>query len=269
MIARCQRRHRWAVWTACWMIFLALWLPLQAAEDLPPSPKPRYIYDPAGWISRATFETLDARLQAYEQETSSQLVVAIFPRLPARAELFDFSQRLFEKWQPGLAGQDNGAIFFIFVADRKMRIHTGLGMEGALPDARGKQIIDDVVAPLLRQGSPDAAVTAGVDAMIAVTKGEFRGDGTTQLARNARKSDSWMPFMVFGLILSLSVIHRLTGGRGDVIFTETGRRRVSRSPWGGHPPGGWGGGGGFGGGGGGGFSGGGGRSGGGGASGSW
>lgn len=117
-------------------------------------------------------------LDAYERETSSQLLVAIFKAVPQEAEMVDFSQGVFEAWKPGLAGKDNGAILFVFAADRKLRIHTGNGLEGALPDARCKQIIEEVITPLLREGRREDAIRAAE----AQTSGEIRVVVTTRRA---------------------------------------------------------------------------------------
>jgi uncharacterized protein len=142
-----------------------------------------------------------------------------------------------------------------------MRIHTGYGLEGVLPDARCKQIIEDVVAPQLRQGSREAAINAGVDAMIAAAKGEYKGTGKTVLDHG---SDIDLPPIVINLLfilvfLLIKYLHWRFYGRYRPGASET---------WysGGSSGGGWSSGGGSSGGG---FSGGGGRSGGGGASGGW
>jgi uncharacterized protein len=231
----------------------------RAADPLPASPSPHYIRDDARWLSPDAFELLDRKLEAFERETSSQIVVAIFPQIPAGEELFDFSQRLYHAWRPGQQGKDNGAIFLVFAADRKMRIHTGYGLEGVLPDARCKQIIEDVVAPQLRQGNREAAINAGVDAMIAAAKGEYTGSGRTRLD-SAEESPS--PALVLFILIVLVVLTIKFRRLSDVVYSETGSTRGGWSGGGG----GWSGGGGRSGGG---FSGGGGRSGGGGASGGW
>lgn len=235
----------------CWTLFLTV-APMAAA--LPPSPSPHYVLDEAGWLERPAFQTLDARLQAYERETSSQLLVAIFKAVPQDAEMVDFSQRVFEAWKPGQAGKDNGAILFVFAADRKLRIHTGYGLEGALPDARCKQIIEEVITPLLRQGQREAAILSGTDAIIAATKGEYTGTGRTNL--DGRRQPGFPTILIIILILFVIAFFSKLRGNPDVIITHGGSRH-----------GGWGGGGFSGGGGG--FSGGGGSSGGGGASGGW
>lgn len=246
----------------CGLLALVCWSCFPTVEAaVPASPEPRYVFDEAGWLGRPAFQTLDARLEAYERETSSQLVVAIFKAVPQDAEMVDFSQQVFEKWKPGQAGKDNGAILFVFAADRKLRIHTGYGLEGVLPDARCKQIIDEVITPLLREGRREDAILRGAEAIIAATKGEYTGTGSTNL--DGRKNRGWDPPLILMLIVFALIVWFKMKAATDVIITGGGSRHGS---WGGggFSGGGWGGGGG-----GGGFSGGGGRSGGGGASGGW
>lgn len=258
--------HRSAGFSLLIVVFWCVAGLAQALVPLPPSPSPNYIRDDAHWLDAGAFAALDAKLQSFERETSSQFVVAIFPKIPEGEELFDFSQRLFESWKPGGKERDNGAIFLIFAEDRMLRIHTGLGMEGVLPDARCKQIIADVVAPRLREGNREAAINAGVDAMIAAAKGEYQGTGQTRLD-DKPDTGGGIFFLFILLIVGFFIIRGISSGvftLGDVIFSVLG---ASRGNGGGSS--GWGGGGGGSSGGGGGFSGGGGSSGGGGASGSW
>ena len=243
-------------WLACLGLMLAA--PTARAE-IPASPSPQYVYDEARWLAPAAFAAIDKRLQDYERESSSQMLVAIFQALPESGEMVDFSQRVFEAWKPGEKGKDNSAILFFFVNDRKIRIHVGYGLEGALPDARCKQIIEEVIAPRLRAGNRELAVAAGIEAMIAATKGEYQGTGRTRLDHG-----EGIPFPVIILLVIILLVLISSQQHGEVVITRGGSRHGG---WG-DGGGGWGGGG-WGGGGGGGFSGGGGRSGGGGASGGW
>ncbi len=243
-------------WLACLGLMFAA--PIARAE-VPASPSPHYVYDEARWLGPAAFAAIDKRLQDYERESSSQMLVAIFQALPESGEMVDFSQRVFEAWKPGEKGKDNSAILFFFVNDRKIRIHVGYGLEGALPDARCKQIIEEVIAPRLRAGNRELAVAAGIEAMIAATKGEYQGTGRTRLDHG-----EGIPFPVIILLVIILLVLISSQQHGEVVITRGGSRHGG---WG-DGGGGWGGGG-WGGGGGGGFSGGGGRSGGGGASGGW
>ena len=240
-------------WLACLGLMFAA--PTARAE-IPASPSPHYVYDEARWLGPAAFAAIDKRLQDYERESSSQMLVAIFQALPETGEMFDFSQRVFDAWKPGEKGKDNSAILFFFVNDRKIRIHVGYGLEGALPDARCKQIIEEVIAPRLRAENRELAVELGIEAMIAATKGEYQGTGSTRLDRR-----DGIPFPVIILLVVILLVLISSQQHGDVVITRGGSRHGG---WG-DGGGGWGGG--FGGGGG--FSGGGGRSGGGGASGGW
>src|SRR5258705_5348951 len=111
------------------------WLLLGRAVNGGPLPaKPaKYFNDYAGMVSPQMAERLNRTLEDFERQTSSQILVAIFPKLPADAALEDFTLRAAEAWKPGLKDKDNGAVLFIFRDDRKMRIEVGYGVEGAIP----------------------------------------------------------------------------------------------------------------------------------------
>ena len=148
------------------------------AADIPPKP-PRYFNDFASLVDSQTAEKLNRQLEDFERETSNQLLVVIYPSLPPDAALEDFTQDAFRAWKPGQQGRNNGAILFVFVKDRKMRIQTGYGLEGALPDAICKRIISDELAPRFKTGDFAGGLTAAVNAMIAASRGEYKGVGRT------------------------------------------------------------------------------------------
>jgi uncharacterized protein len=251
-------------------LLVAFGLVVQAlAADIPAKPA-HYFNDYASLVDLQTTQQLEQKLQDFERQTSNQILVVIYPSLPEDASIEDFTQDAFRAWKPGQAGRNNGAILFVFVKDRKMRIQTGYGLEGALPDAICKRIISDQMVPRFQAGDFGGGLTAAVDAMIAATRGEYKGTGRTvaQARAEARRGQEGMMdgiilLVVFGFI-GLSLFR---AARRGTLLTSSGSRG-SGGVWG---IGGGGGGGGSGGGGGGdsGFSGGGGDSGGGGASGGW
>jgi uncharacterized protein len=241
-------------------------LRLAGAEVIPPAPQ-NHFNDYAGVVSSATAARLDAELTQFERDSSNQIVVAIFPHMQSDSSIEDYTVRVFQSWGVGQRDKKNGAVLFIFSKDHRLRIATGYGLEGALPDARCKQIIADVIAPRLRAGDFDGGVSAGVHAMIAAAKGEYRGTGHTARENRAPAASGGIGGFVFIVVIFLLVLRGIFGRRRNVLYQRMGRRGVWLNP------GGWGGGGGGwsggGGGGGGSFSGGGGGTGGGGASGSW
>jgi uncharacterized protein len=234
------------------------------AETLPPKPA-RHFNDYARLVSTDTARQLDARLAQFERDTTNQIVVAIFPKMPSASSVEDFTVRTAQSWGVGQKGRNNGAVLFIFVQDRQAYISTGYGLEGALPDALCFQIIDEQLKPRFRNGDYAGGVAATVDAMIAATRGEYKA-APTRSARRTNASDSnngvgLIFFLIFAIVVS--ALKRLFRGRG---FDDHHHGRRSSGGW---FIGGGGGGSSWGGGGGGGFSGGGGSFGGGGAGGKW
>jgi uncharacterized protein len=259
---------------ASFLILLASALAARAAEVIPPPPE-KYFNDLAGAVRLETAAQLNEKLAAFDRETSSQIVVSIFPKMETDSSLEDYTQRIFEAWKPGRAKLDNGALLLVFVQDRKLRIHTGYGLEGALPDAICKRIIEDEITPRFKARDFDGGMTAGVAAMIAAAKGEYRGTGRTVLEEKSRGRSSGSPgglLIVFFIIATSAILAaRMGQANRGTIYSSRGRRNRGIWIWPAGPPSGgsWGGGSGGGGGGFSGFSGGGGSSGGGGASGSW
>lgn len=242
------------------------------AEKLPPKPA-AYFNDYARVVSPQTAAALEQRLRQFERETSNQIVVAVFPKLETDSSVQDFTFRIAESWKVGQKDRNNGAVLFVFIAERKMFIQVGYGLEGALPDATAKRIIAEEIGPAFKQGKYDAGLTAGVDAMIKATKGEYTGTGRVagDRSRGGQQAPSSIVCTLMVLFLVIWIIGLCRKVRG-VAYGSRGRRRVGSAwpviftggggGWGGGGGGGWGGGGG-------GFSGGGGSFGGGGAGGDW
>ncbi|MBV8141739.1 MAG: TPM domain-containing protein, partial [Verrucomicrobia bacterium] len=155
---------------------------------------------------------------------------------------------------------------------RKMRIQTGYGLEGALPDAICKRIISDEMAPRFREGDFDGGVTAAVNAMIAATRGEYKGTGRTVAEARAQANkgqEGTVNLVIFLVVLGLIALSWLRAARRGTVYSSSGSRGSGGIWWFGGGGGGGFSGGGSGGGGDSGYSGGGGDSGGGGASGGW
>ena len=241
-----------------------------AADRVPPRPT-RYFTQYTQIVSPSTAEALNQKLEDFEKKTSSQILVVIFPKLPERAALEDFTVRAAQAWGVGQKGKENGAILFIFFADRKIRIEVGYGLEGAIPDAIAKRIIEDEIRPRFQQRDIDGGVVAGANALMQAAQGEYRGTGTTVAQRGSgRVTCGTGIILAIFLIVLFSFMARSLGG-GTMYHRRRRRHGYWGTPWIG-TGGGWGGGGGgrsSGGWSGGSFSGGGGRFGGGGASGGW
>ena len=262
------------------VIFGLLWCFSALADEVIPPKPDAYFNDYAHVTSAATASQLNQELENFERQTSSQIVVAIYPKMQSESSIEDYTVRVARDWKTGQNGKNNGTILFVFVQEHKMFIQVGYGLEGALPDIICHRIINDEISPRLKQGDFNGGMTAGVMAMISAAKGEYKGTGRT-VADNANRgvSGSDAKALVWVLIIVVIVIAILLrkgsgggggGGSGWWIAANVLSSLASSGRGGGWSGGGggWSGGGG-GGGGGGGYRGGGGGFGGGGAGGSW
>src|ERR1700722_16346340 len=107
---------------------------------MPPAPA-QYFNDYAGVVSPGTAAQLNQKLTDFEKATSSQVVVAIFPKMESDSSVDDYTLRVARAWKVGQKDNNNGIVLFVFVQDHKMFIQVGPGLEGALPDALCKRII--------------------------------------------------------------------------------------------------------------------------------
>jgi uncharacterized protein len=110
-----------------------------AAEVIPPKPD-RYLNDYAHVISQGTVARLNDQLVQFERDTSSQVVVAIYPKMQSDSDIADYTRRVAKAWDIGQRQTQNGAVLFVFVDDRKMFIQTAHGVEGALPPSTSPSI---------------------------------------------------------------------------------------------------------------------------------
>src|SRR4029453_18435932 len=84
-----------------------------AVDPLPPKPS-QYVVDTAGILSPQLVAALNQRLEGFERQTSNQVLVATFPRVPDGYALEDFTQRTAEAWGVGQSKDDNGVVLFVF-----------------------------------------------------------------------------------------------------------------------------------------------------------
>ena len=273
-----------SAWRDCRLIVLAWMMGLlclvgishvRAAETMPPAPA-AYFNDYAGVVDKVAGSALDKKLRQFERDSSNQIVVAVFSKLETDSSVADYTQRIAASWRVGQKGLNNGAVLFVFVEAHKVFIQVGYGLEGALPDATCKRIIDEQITPAFKAGDFKAGLNAGVDSMIKATRGEYTGSGRV-VGDGSHSSGSHgsgvIPVLVILFVILVIILNVCHSG---TVYNDTGSSVLTIISWiasgvfsnlGGSSGGGGGGGGGSSDGGG--FSGGGGDFGGGGAGGDW
>jgi uncharacterized protein len=225
-------------------------------------PEPRgYLNDFAQVVDPDAAAQIEAIGSELEEKAGAQLAVVTIPSLGDEDD-FDYAHRLFEKWGIGKKGKDNGVLLFLALGERRrVRIVTGYGLEGIMPDITAGRILDNYVIPKLRQQDYSGGLLAGTQAiagLIAADAGvQITGAVRPNLARRS-SGGKGSPLSIIVLFIIILLLSRSRSLWPLLFLTGMGGRGRYRD---------WGGGGGFGGGfGGGGFGGfGGGGSGGGGA----
>ena len=231
--------------------------------DYPAAPQ-GYVNDYSHLLEPSDAAKITGLLEELDRKTSAQVaVVTVKTTQPETIE--GYAVKLFEKWGMGQKEKDNGVLLLIASEDRRVRIETGYGLEGALPDATCRTIIERIFIPHFKAGQYSEGIVQGVNAIVGLIAKEYGIDLGSPPQEEAQESFN-DPSGLIGLIFVAMFI----------LFWFLAARTSRNGYWYGGGSG-WGSGGGFSGGsfgGGGGFSGGfggfgGGSSGGGGASGKW
>ena len=184
------------------LLLLLTLLPLQLhALDVPQLSG--RINDSAGLLSPAAVTALEQKLTAFERDQSTQIVVLTIPTLQGD-DIAQFAIRVADTWKIGQKGKDNGVLLILAQAERKVRIEVGMGLQGVLPDITAGRIIRELMRPHLKTGDFDRGVSAGVDGIMAATRGEFTASPKDASRNPDRKSSS--PTTLFLLTAVAAVI---------------------------------------------------------------
>ena len=212
-------------------LFLAGLFPLvvvhaQGTVDVIPSTN-RLVTDQADLLTSSEERRLTAKLTAYEDTTSTQIVVVTIPSLEG-VPAAEYALALGRSWGVGQAGQDNGVVILVARDDREVRIETGYGLEGAIPDAVAARIYRNVMVPYFREGRFYEGISGAADLLIAAAAGEFTAEEAAPRRAGRPPIDpSALMGLFFLLWFIISSIRRRRGG-------NDGGKRYRRHGYGPH-----------------------------------
>lgn len=178
----------------------------------PASPAPAsWISDTSHVLSDDAHARLDAKLKVINQSSANEIAALVLQTLDGQ-DIADVTNATFKSWGVGKKGLDNGVLVVLAIKDRKMRIETGKGVEGDLPDLKTQDIQVNVMRPRLRSGDVEGALGAGFDAIassIANHKADMaagRGNRqapSCQASSVGSNSGGWVLLLVAGGAISL------------------------------------------------------------------
>ncbi|WP_248107888.1 TPM domain-containing protein [Moraxella osloensis] len=120
------------------------------------------VIDEAKILSASDKQAIETKLRSLNDRGLAQAAVVIVPTTNGE-DIFDYSMKIADRWKLGKKDTDQGLLMVVAVNDRKMYILTGYGLEGTIPDAVAKRIINDDITPRFKQGDYAGGIIAGIN----------------------------------------------------------------------------------------------------------
>lgn len=137
-----------------------------------PGPPTGFVNDYATIFTPDQRQDLESKLTDFEKQTTNEISVVTIQSLNGDT-IEDFASKLFEEWNIGKKGNDNGVLLLVAVDDREVRIEVGYGLEGVLTDASSYWIIQNQIIPEFKSDNYFQGISAGTDIIIQTISGEF------------------------------------------------------------------------------------------------
>ena len=186
------------------LVLLAVSAPAEAGAIKVP-PYAGYVTDLAGVLDPDATARLSQLAKEVEGRSTAEIAILIVPST-APEPIEDYSIAVFDQWKIGKRGKDNGLLFLVAIQDRKLRITTGYGLEGVLPDGKVGEIRDRAVVPFFRAGRYAEGIVSGTEALAAVILGEpGAAAGPRQLSPRSASQRSRFTSGPTGVLLAIFV----------------------------------------------------------------
>ena len=135
-----------------------------------------YVQDFANVLTKEEETRLAAVGRALDDQTSTQVAVLTIASLEG-TDIETFANEAFRKYKLGNADKNNGVLLVLALNDQKIRIETGYGLEGVLPDGKAGRILDEYAIPYLKNNEPGTAITETYQMITQTVSGEYSADG--------------------------------------------------------------------------------------------
>jgi uncharacterized protein len=200
-------------------LLMAAALLVAQAQGLLPVPRlDARVIDQTGTLSASQRAALEAKLQAFEKQKGSQIVMLMVPTTQPE-DIASYANRVANTWKIGRREVGDGILVIVAKNDRKMRIEVAKTLEGAVPDLAAAHIIDEAMKPRFRQNDFAGGLDAAADQLIARVNGEAlppvdaRG-GSFEGGRQGGGGFDWQDlavFLFFGVMVVGPIARRIFG----------------------------------------------------------
>jgi len=187
-----------------------LFPPAYTAAEIAVPPLKARVTDLTATLTSDQRAALEQKLAALEARKGSQVAVLLVPTTqPETVE--QYAIRVFDQWKLGRKGMDDGVLLLVAKNDRKLRIEVGYGLEGAIPDAIAKRVMDEDIAPLFKQGNFYGGISAGTDRVSKLIEGELMPPPRRTAAPGSGWSTETLFIGFIILAMASQLLHSLLG----------------------------------------------------------
>lgn len=189
------------------------------AQNIPARPNPpRLVNDFTGVLSKSQIQQLETKLVDYNDSTSTQIVVVLVSDL-GNYEAADFAYKLGESWGVGRKGQNNGAVVLIKPKTERSRgkafIATGYGLEGVIPDALARRIVEVEMIPSFMENNYFAGIDKALNTIFSLASGAYTSDEYLNRQQEAPSGAWFVPIVIIAIIFLMMKLSRSNNHIGN------------------------------------------------------
>ena len=195
------------------LLLLAVFTTANAQECLlDKKPVQDLVQDYANILTDAEEQGLRQALIAFNDSVSNQILIVTVTDL-CGYDKSSFTYTLGEKWGVGQDGKDNGIVIMIKPKEIDGRgevfIAPGYGLEGVLPDAIAKRIVENEMIPYFKKKDYYGGIANAVTTVMEITGGEYSAD---EYAKSSGLK-GLLPFLGIFIFIIVMLITRAKSAR--------------------------------------------------------
>lgn len=173
----CQMKYRMSTIRKIFSLVLLAAVSLTLSAQIPPKPSvPRAVNDYARLFSYSDAEYMNRKLVKFADTTSNRIVVVTVDDLKG-LEPAEFAYEIGEQWGIGSGQFDNGVVVLVkpktSASSGQVYIAVGYGLEGAIPDAVAKRIVENEMIPHFRDNDYAEGTDAALNVLMKLAAGEI------------------------------------------------------------------------------------------------
>ena len=165
------------------------------------------VVDQAAMLAPAETAALNQKLRRLHEAQVMQGAIVLVDNLNGMSD-FDYGMAVFQRWQLGDRARDNGLLILLSQKEHAIRIITGRGLEGDIPDIYAKKIINAMV-PQFKQGHFAAGLESGVDTLAAHLQADAKTRAENLAASRGTESGMGAQIPIFAAFILFVILRKL------------------------------------------------------------